>query len=87
MFELKVVKEIKYRNFDKLISIKRANKDKNMQGDLYVGDIITVKTEDEAKYLCGENKLNFVACEIVVKEPTTTSTTKEKKTTKKKGDK
>lgn len=87
MFELKVVKEIKYRNFDKLISIKRANKDKNTQGDLYVGDIITVKTEDEVRYLCGENKLNFVACEIVVKEPTTTSTTKEKKTTKKKGDK
>ena len=87
MFELKVVKEIKYRNFDNLISIKRANKDKNTQGDLYVGDIITVKTEDEAKYLRGENKLNFVACEIVVKEPTTTSTTKEKKTTKKKGDK
>lgn len=87
MFELKVLKEIRYRNFDKISTIKRHDKNKNEKGMLYVNDIITVETNDEVKYLCGENELKFVACEIVVKEPTTTSTTKEKKTTKKKGDK
>lgn len=87
MFELKVIKEFKYRNFNNIKSIKRANKNQNEDGTLYVGDILTVETDKEVRYLCGENQLKFVACEIVVKEPTTTSTTKEKKTTKKKGDK
>lgn len=87
MFELKVLKEIKYRNFDKIKSIKRHKKELNEYGKLYVNDIITVETDDEVRYLCGENQLKLVVCEIVVKEPTTTSTTKEKKTTKKKGDK
>ena len=84
MFELKVIKEFKYRNFNNIKSIKRANKNQNEDGTLYVGDILTVETDEEMRYLCGENQLKFVACEVIVKEP---EPAKEKKTTKKKGDK
>ena len=91
MFELKVLKETKYRNFDKIKSIKRYNKELNEHGKLYVNDIITVETDDEVRYLCGENQLKLVVCEIIAGETTSTpkETTKqkEKKTTKKKGDK
>lgn len=86
MFELKVIREIKYRNFNNIKSIKRANKSQNEEGILYVGDILTVETDEEMRYLCGENQLKFVACEVIVKEPEPTPTTT-KKTTKKKGDK
>lgn len=85
MFELKVLKEIKYRNFDKIKSIKRHSKELNEQGKLYIDDIITVETDDEVRYLCGENKLNLVACELIASE--TPTKPKEKKITKKKGDK
>lgn len=91
MFELKVLKEIKYQNFEKIFSIKRHDKNKNEQGKLYVNDIITVKTDDEVRYLCGENKLNLVACELIAgetsTEPKEATKPKQKKTTKKKGDK
>ena len=85
MFELKVLKEIRYRNFDKIKSIKRHNKELNEQGKLYINDIITVETDDEVRYLCGENNLKLVACELIASE--TSTKPKEKKTTKKKGDK
>lgn len=85
MFELKVLKEFKYRNFNKLKAVKRYNKHLNEQGMLYVNDIITVETDDEVRYLCGENQLKLVACELITSE--TSTKPKEKKTTKKKGDK
>jgi hypothetical protein len=81
MFKLIVLKEIRYRNFDKISTIKRYNNTKNKNGMLYVNDIITVDTKEEADYLCGNNDLKLTVCGIVV-EPTTA-----KKTTKKKGDK
>ena len=81
MFKLMVLKEIRYRNFDKISTIKRYDNTKNKDGMLYVNDIITVDTKEESDYLCGDNDLKLVACRLVV-EPTTT-----KKTTKKKGDK
>lgn len=85
MFKLKVVRNFKYRNFDKLKDVERYDKYQNQQGELYINDIITVETDDEVKYLCGENNLNFVACELIASE--TPTKPKEKKTTKKKGDK
>ena len=62
MFELEVIKSIPYSRYDKLVSIKRINEEK--KGELFAGDIIVVETEEEANYLCGENKYSLEACKL-----------------------
>lgn len=63
MIELEVLKSIPYSKYDELVSIKRKGIDK--KGEILAGDIIVVSTEEEAKYLCGENQYNLVACKIL----------------------
>lgn len=63
MIELEVIKSIPYSKFDNLVSITRKSKD--VKGEIHAGDIIVVRTEEEARYLCGENDYKLVACKIL----------------------
>ena len=67
MYELEVIETVTYSKFDDIVKIKRKKLEE--KGKLFVGDIVTVKTKEEADYLCGSNPKNVVACKII-SEPT-----------------
>lgn len=52
MYELKALIDFKYKKIDKYIK---------------KGDIIIIESEEETNYLCGNNKDNIVACELIRK--------------------
>lgn len=67
MYELEVMETVTYSKFDDIVKIKRKKHEK--KGKLFEGDIVTVKTKEEADYLCGNNPKNVIACKII-SEPT-----------------
>ena len=63
MYKLEVIENVAYSNFDNIVKMHRKKVEE--KGKIFVGDIITVKTKEEADYLCGDNPKNIVACKII----------------------
>ncbi len=64
MVKVAVIEGFSLEKFDELQNIVRNDPNRNEYGKLYVNDVFEC-TEDMAKYLMGDNKINKVVVKII----------------------
>lgn len=64
-YKLRAIVDFTYSKYD---TINIIEKGKTKDNWLYINDTFTIKDIDEVEYLCGNNQMGIIACELIGKE-------------------